>query len=57
MSDPDRQVKVVNNGGNAGWMVAIVAICLLLIGGYVFRDAIFGTSSNDINIKVDLPGD
>lgn len=55
MSDPDRQVKVVNSGGNAGWVVAIVAICILLIGGYTYRDAIFGTSSNDINIKVDLP--
>lgn len=55
MSDPDRQVNVVNSGGNAGWVVAIVAICILLIGGYTYRDAIFGTSSNDINIKVDLP--
>lgn len=26
---------------------AVVAICLLLVGGYVYRDAIFGNSSND----------
>ncbi|WP_306259804.1 hypothetical protein [Pararhizobium sp. IMCC21322] len=55
MSDPDPKVKVVNSGGSAGWVIAVIAICLLLVGGYVFRDAIFGASSNDINIKVDLP--
>ena len=47
---------MTNSGGNAGWIVAIIAICVLLIGGYVYRDAIFGGSSSDINIKVDLPG-
>jgi hypothetical protein len=56
MSNTDREVKVVNSGGSAGWIVAIVAICLLLVGGYVYRDTIFGEPSNDINIKVDLPG-
>lgn len=56
MPDPDREIKVVTTGGSAGWVVAGVAICLLLVGGYVFRDAIFGTPSNEINIKVDLPG-
>ncbi len=56
MSNPDREVKVINSGSSAGWVVAVVAICLLLVGGYVYRDAIFGNSSNDINIKVDLPG-
>ena len=51
MPDRDREVIVTN-----GWIVAIIAICVLLIGGYVYRDAIFGGSSSDINIKVDLPG-
>ncbi len=56
MPNTDREVRVTNVGSNAGWVVAIVAICALLIGGYVYRDAIFGGSSSEINIKVDLPG-
>nr|WP_306264090.1 hypothetical protein [Pararhizobium sp. IMCC3301] len=56
MPDTDRKVIVTNGGSSAGWIVAIVAICALLIGGFVYRDAIFGGSSSDINIKVDLPG-
>lgn len=55
MPNADREVKVTNTGSRAGWVVAIIAISALLIGGYVYRDAIFGGSSSDINIKVDLP--
>lgn len=57
MQNPKREVNVVDTGGRAGWIVAGIVICLLLVGGYVFRDTIFGEPSDDININVDVPGD
>jgi len=55
MQNPKREVKVVDTGARAGWIVAGIVICLLLVGGYVFRDTIFGEPSDDINISVDPP--
>lgn len=57
MQNPKREVKVVDTGGRTGWIVAGIVICLLLVGGYVFRDTIFGAPSDDVNINVDVPGD
>lgn len=57
MQNPKREVKVVDTGGRVGWIVAGIVICLLLVGGYVFRDTIFGEPSDDINISVDPPAE
>lgn len=57
MPNPKREAKVVDTGGRTGWIVAGIVICLLLVGGYVFRDTIFGEPSDDVNLDVELPGD
>ncbi|WP_306259643.1 hypothetical protein [Pararhizobium sp. IMCC21322] len=57
MPNPKHEAKAADTGGRTGWIVAGIVICLLLVGGYVFRDTIFGEPSDDVNLNVELPGD
>lgn len=54
MTERDREV-IIQNGSNLGWLVAAILAALLVVGAYVYRDAIFGGGGAGVNISIDVP--
>lgn len=54
-TEPNKEVNVTTNSGGAGWFVALLLLAVILVGGYMFRDTIFGDGTKDVNISIEVP--